>query len=196
MFNGSALIGSGFVRTGINSVITFDGVEVKEFNSSSAPITFFGRGLLLVQNVSDTAFFTTFGPAISYLFQSIANVREFLVPPEVRRGTGTFTTKNRTATVRFGTDVTVYDGATVTFECDVIGGRPEPNVTFYRMLIGQSRMILNNSLMEVSIENNSLTLINVSTADAGTYGCLVDNGVPPSVRVRSSLTVRDASKFM
>ena len=192
VFNGTALIGDGFVRTEINSVITFDGVEVKKFNSSDAPVKFFGHGLLLIQNDSDTAFFTTFSPAINFLLQSIANVREYLLPPQIQPGTGTFTTKNRTATVKFGTDVTVYDGTTVTFECDVMGGRPEPNVTFFKL----PSMMLNDSSMGVSIENNSLTLINVSRMDAGTYLCRGSNGVPPDVQAMSSLTVREASKFM
>jgi hypothetical protein len=188
VFNGSALIGNNEVRTGINSVVTFNGVEVKEFNSSDAPVTFFGRGLLLVQNDSDTAFFTTYGPSINYLLQSIANVRQFLVPPQIRHGSGSFTTKNRSATVSFGTNVTVYEGAAVTFRCDVVGGRPEPNVSFYRIIPGLPPMELNDS-MGITIVNNTLTINRAVMADAGTYECRASNGVPPLARARSSLRV-------
>ena len=198
IFNGTALVGvnlAGGPYTGISRVITFDGIEVKEFNSSVAPKEFDGFGLLLVQFDFDTAFYTTSVPAINFLLQAIANLQEFLVPPQIRPGTGRITTKNRTVSVYMGTDVTVFDGASVTFLCNVREGRPDSVIRFFKIVSGQPVMPLNNTVEGVQIVNNSLTLLGVDMGDAAVYTCTADNGVPPAAEASSTLRVRAAGNY-
>lgn len=199
-FNGTALVGRslpGGPYTGINRVIVFDGVEVREVNSTDTadgPVEFKGYGLLLVQNDSDTAFYTTSIPTINFLLQSINNVREFLVSPSIQAGRSERLTKRREATFKIGTDVIAYEGASITFECDVTGGRPEPSVGFYIVVPGQPDIKINNSDGFVVV-NNTLTIENIMLDDSADYMCRASNGVPPDAEVSSSLTVREAGNY-
>ena len=193
MLSGSPLTGGPY--TGISMVTVFDGVEVKQVNSSTIPQTFEGPGLLLLQEGSDKAFYTTNSPAISYLTASIANLRRFLVSPQIRPGKGRETTKDREITVDFGRDVTVYEGADVTFECNVIAGRPEPTVGFYRILANGDSIKLNDTVGEISVGEKTLTLLNVQMDDVGEYVCVASNGVPLPATASSTLqTVRQAGQ--
>ena len=188
----SALIGDSLpdgLISGINMVVFFDGLTVKNVNSS---MQFNGFGLLLVPPDSSTAFYTTLPSAVNYLLQSIANVRNFLVPPHVQPGTGSVTTKDREVTVDMGTDVTVYAGANVTFVCNVRRARPEADITFVRFLPNDTYIALNDS-DRVSIENNTVTIY-TDTTYSGEYGCGADNGVPPISIATSSLTVLEAGE--
>lgn len=200
IFNGTALVGRSLPDgpyTGINRVIVFDGVEVREVNSTDTadgPVEFKGYGLLLVQNDSDTAFYTTSIPTINFLLQSIKNVREFLVSPSIQAGTGERLTKSREASFIIGTDVTAYEGASISFECNVAGGRPEPSVGFYRVVPDGPDIKLNESNGHVVV-NNTLTLINIMLDDSAVYMCRASNGVPPDAEVSSSLTVREAGNY-
>lgn len=200
-FNGTALVGTNLPDgpyTGINNVVVFDGVEVRTVNSShttDGPVEFKGYGLLLVQNDSDTAFYTTSVPAINFLRQAIANLKDFLVAPSIRAGTGEHFTKQREANVTIGTDVIAYQGASISFNCDVVGGRPEPSFGFYKIVTGQPDMKLNNSVEGITVENNTLTVEEITLEDSGVYRCIASNGVPPDAKVSSSLTVRRAGNY-
>lgn len=200
-FNGTALVGDslpGGPYTGINRVIVFDGVEEREVNSSDTadgPVEFKGYGLLLVRNDSDTAFYTTSNPTINFLLQSIRNVREFLVSPSIQAGRGQRLTKQREANFTIGTDVIAYRGATIRFECNVVGGRPEPHsVDFFKVVPGGPDIKLNDSDGFVLV-NNTLTIENIMPDDSGEYLCRASNGVPPDAEVSSSLSVREAGNY-
>ena len=194
ILSGTPLTGGPY--TGYSMVTVFDGVEVKQFNSSTVTQTFEGPGLLLLQEGSDKAFYTTSGPAVSYLTQSIAILRNFLSSPQIQPGKGRKTTKNRDRTVDFGTDVTVFEGADVTFECNVIGGRPEPTVGFYRVISDTEQVLLNSTDGEIIIENNAMTLLNVQMDDVGEYVCVARNGVTPPAMATSTLeSVRPAGQY-
>ena len=197
VFNDTNLTGAalpGGPYEGINRVITFDGIEVKIFESSETPMIFRGFGLLLVQSDSDTALFTTWNPTINYLSVSISNLEEFLVPPQLQRPRDDqITTKLRAANVRFGTDVLAYEGANITLKCKVKRGRPKPTVEFFRILENGDSMLLNESQMGVAIiNNNTLMLSSIGIDDSGSYMCRADNNVPPAAVLTSELTVREA----
>jgi hypothetical protein len=179
--------------TGYNSITVFDGVEVRQFNSSTTVQRFEGPGFLLLPQDSNRAFYTTNPSTTNYLVQSIAILRGFLDSPRIQPGKGRKTTKNRDRTVDFGTDVTVFEGADVTFECNVIGGRPEPTVGFYRVISDTEQVLLNSTAGEIIIENNALTLLNVQMDDVGEYVCVARNGVTPPAMATSTLeSVRPA----
>ena len=177
-----------------NMITVFDGIEVKEVNSSATVQQFEGPGYLLIPQDSDKAFYTTFPPATNYLTQSIQILRNFLVAPRIRAGEGRITTKNRFDEVAFGTDVTAFEGADITFNCDVEGGRPEPIVGFYRILSDGTVVKLNDTMDEIVIVGNSLILLSVRMDDQGQYVCIASNGVPPDATASSTLTVREAGE--
>ena len=193
-FNGTALIGESLPDGpygSINMVITFNGIEVKTVNSS---MQFDGFGLLMVPSDSSTAFYTTSPSTVNYLLQSIANVKNFLVSPQVESGKGSVTTKEREVTVDMGTDVTVYAGANVTFVCNIKSARPEPDITFVRIIsAAEHTYIALNDSDRVSIDNDTLTIY-TDTTYSGQYACGADNGVPPLGTAFSTLTVREAGE--
>jgi hypothetical protein len=174
----------------VNMLIVFDGVEVKQVNSSSEPKIFDGSGFLLLQPDSDIAFYTTFPPTVDYLSRSIAILKGSLVPPRIQPGKGSITTKNRAASVYIGTDVTAFQGADVSFKCNVVAGRPEPSVDFF-IMVGDQLVLLNNTVDRI-IGNNTLTLLDVHADDEGEYVCIASNGVSPDARASSTLNVRGA----
>jgi hypothetical protein len=179
--------------TGYNSITVFDGIEVRQFNSSTTVQRFEGPGLLFLPQDSNRAFYTTNPSTTNYLTQSIAILRNFLSSPQIQPGRGRKTTKNRDITVKFGTDVTVFEGADVTFECNVLGGRPEPTVAFYRVISDTEQELLNSTIGEIIIEDKALTLLNVQMDDVGEYVCVASNGVPPPAMATSTLkSVRPA----
>ena len=195
-FDGTALTGPDLPDgpyPGITSVTAFDGVCVTTFNSSTAPLDFLGPGLLLVQPDSSEAFYTTSQPTVDYLLQSIAILKQFLSPPQLLVGEGRIATKQRAVTVSMGTDVTAYEGAHISFECKVLSGRPEPNVTFFRVFSDSSEMPINASDV-IIIESNTLTLLNVRMFDNGEYKCVASNGVEPDATASSRLRVRQAGQ--
>ena len=191
--SGSSLPGGPY--TGYSMITVFDGVEVKQVNSSSELQTFQGPGLLLLPQNSDKALYTTSPSAISYLSQSIQNVRNFLSPPRIRPGEGSITTKNRFDMAVFGEDVTVFEDADLTFECNVEAGRPEPSVAFYRVFPDGTEIMLNDTMDEIVIANNTLTLLNIRMDDAGEYECRASNGVPEDAMASSTLRVREAGEY-
>ena len=194
-FDGTALTGPDLPDgpyPGITSVTAFDGVCVTTFNSSTAPLDFLGPGLLLVQPDSSEAFYTTSQPTVDYLLQSIAILKQFLSPPQLLVGEGRITTKQRAVTVSMGTDVTAYEGADISFECKVLSGRPEPNVTFFRVDPNFDDIPINAS--GIIIENNILTLLNVGMLDNGEFKCVASNGVEPDATASSTLRVRQAGQ--
>ena len=197
-FDGTALTGPDLPDgpyPGITSVTAFDGVSVTTFNSSTAPLDFPGPGLLLVQPDSSEAFYTTSQPTVDYLLQSIAILKQFLSPPQLLVGEGRITTKQRAVTVSMGTDVTAYEGADISFECKVLSGRPEPNVTFFRVVPDFDDIPINASdAFGIIIENNILTLLNVGMLDNGEFKCVASNGVEPDATVSSTLRVRQAGQ--
>ena len=192
--SGKSLPGGPY--SGYSMITVFDGAEVKQVNSSTVVQQFDGPGLLLLPQDSNKAFYTTFNPAVNYLRQSIRILRNFLVSPEIREGSeNSITTKNRMQTVDFGTDVTAFEGADITFNCNVEGGRPESTVGFYRVLADGTAVKLNDTMDdEIVIEDNTLTLLSVRMNDQGQYVCVASNGVPPDATASSTLTVREAGK--
>ena len=195
VFNGSALTGLAVgPLAGINSIITYDGIEVKTFDSSDAPVELNGYGMLLVQSNSDTVFFTTLVATINYLLQAIKNLEDFLIAPvlEAPSGSGRITTKKRADVVRFGTDVRAFAGASITFNCEIRRGRPKPSVEFSRVFENGTSITLNDSQMGVTITNTSLTINSISNNDTGRYTCTADNNVPPVAVAESTLTVSKA----
>ena len=184
--SGRSLTGGPY--TGYNTITIFDGVEVKQIDSSTVTQTLQGPGLLLLPQDSDNAFYTDYAPAVSYLSASIQILKNFLVYPQIRPGDGSETTKERSIMVDFGTDVTAYEGADVTFDCNVIAGRPQPTVNFYRVISDDEHVLLNNTIdNEIIVGNNTLTLLNVQMDDVGEYVCVASNGVPPDALVSSTL---------
>ena len=182
--------------TGYNMVIKFDGIEVKEVNSSIWVQVFFGSGYLVLPESSDKAFYTNYPPAITYLSQSIQHVRNFLSPPRIKPGEGSIITKHRFDIVFFGTNLTAFEDAEITFECNVEAGRPEPSVVFYRVLSNGTAIMLNNTMDGIVIVNNTLTLLNIRMDDAGEYECRASNGVPEDAVASSTLRVREAGKWL
>ena len=116
---------------------------------------FTGSAIETVPGGGVTAFYTTLPWAVNYLLQSITNVSNFLVPPQVESERDSVTTKDREVTVDMGTDVTVYAGANVTFVCNVKSACPEADATFVRILSDGTEIALNDS-DHVSIENNTM----------------------------------------
>ena len=198
VFNGTALLGTslpGGPYTNINRVISFDGIEMKEFNSSDAPVDFSGPGLLLVNFDSDTAFYTTSSTSFNYLLQSISILREFLISPKIMPATDRqVTTKLRSSTFQFGTDVNAFEGSDITFECIVQNGRPEPSITFFRV-INEMTVIPLEMEMRFEIVNNTLTIMNINIDDSGVYRCRANNDIPPAATADSTLTVRNAGNL-
>ena len=194
-FTGNAIEGDslpGAPYDDIRSVTVFDGISVTTFNASHAPLYFNGPGLLLVSSDTNEAFFTTSRPTIDYLIQSIAILRQYLRPPQIDTGRGSITTKDRSATVEIGTDVTAFEGADISFECKVTG-RPEPSVEFFRVDPDLGIVnISNNSI----VENNTLTIFEIRMGDAGEYICVASNGVEPPAIASSTLTVREAGEYI
>ena len=184
--------------TGINRLITYDGLEVKSFNSSDTAIRFDGYGLLLVQTNSGTAFYTTLVSNINYLLQSIKILEVTLIPPQIepRRGDSQVTTKKREDVFQFGTNVKAFAGSSITFTCNTIRGNPEPIITFCRILEDGNCTTLNDSQVGITIVNSSLTIDSISTADAGGYKCTAYNGIPPPAEAISNLNVREASMYI
>ena len=183
----------GGTYTGYNVITVFDGVEVRTVNSTSSTQMFEGPGLLLLPKDSNTAFYTTYAPSINDLIQSIDILKNFLFFPQIKPGEGSITTSDRSVTVDFGTDVTVYEGADVIIECNVIAGSPEPTTNFYRVISEGDRVQLNTT-DEVTVANTSLTLQNVQMDDVGEYVCVANNGVPPAATVSSTLQVLPAGQ--
>ena len=198
-FNGTSLTADilpGGPYTGINRVITFDSIEVKEFNSSVTPVEFEGFGMLLVQSDSDTAFYITSLPTVTYLLQSITNLEQFLIPPQIQPPTNDrIRIKLRAAAVQFGTDVRSFVGAEITFICNIARGRPQPNVTFFRTLEDGDCRLLSDMQMGITIENNTLTIASIAINDTGEYKCRADNNVPPVAEEASTLTVKAAGNW-
>ena len=191
--------------TGINTLITYDGIEIKNFNSSDTPVTIPGYGLLLVQSDSDTAFFTTIRSSIEYLLDVIKNVEKYIIPPRIKapRIEGqTTTTKKLFDEFRFGTNVRAFAGSSITFTCKIISGRPKPTVEFFRQFENGSRILLNNTQMGITIEGNtttseySLTLSSIDLDDSGTYVCRAENTIPPAAESNSTLLVREAGNML
>jgi hypothetical protein len=193
-FNGTAITGPpDGPFTGIDRIITHNGIEVKEFNSDDAPVRFVGYGLLLVQSESDTAFFTTSVPTINYLLQSIKNLEEYLIPPEIEvPSRRKVTTKLRAYTAQFGTNVKAYAGADITFVCEIARGRPQPVVEFSMIREDGNITLLDDSDVDITIVNNSLTLSSIGIDDSGEYKCRAENIVPPVAEVTSTLKVKEA----
>ena len=182
--------------TGYSMITVFDGVKVRQVNSAPTNQMFEGPGLLLLPQDSDKAFYTTNSATVNYLTASIAILRRFLVPPRIRPGDDQLTTKNREIIVDFGSDVSVYQGADITFECKVSGGRPTPTVAFYRVLPNGDSIMLNDTMDEIIVGENSLTLISVQMIDEGEYICVASNGVPPPATASSTLrTVKAPGMF-
>ena len=170
-----------------DTITVFDGVEVKTVESQTFNQRFDGPGLLLLPEDSNTAFYTNHIPTTNYLSQSIQILKNFLVPPQIRPGDGSETTKERSIMVDFGTDVTAYEGADVTFDCNVIAGRPPATAIFYRVISDDEHVLLNTTMDEIIVGNNTLTLLNVQMDDVGEYVCVASNGVPPNALVSSTL---------
>lgn len=187
-----ALVGESLPRNGpyiTERILVFNGIEVREFNSSTIPRNFSGPGLLLWQRAIDTALYITSRTAINFLRPAIENLRSFLASPEIQKpSVRTATTKLQSASFRFGTNVTAYEGATITFKC-VASGRPEPDYEFSRDSIP-----LNNTDddEDSTVLNNTLILSDIKIDDTGTYMCIANNGVPPPAQLSSFLTVRNA----
>ena len=173
-------------------ITMFDGVEVRTVNSTSTQM-FEGPGLLLLPKDSNTAFYTTYAPSINNLIQSIEILKNFLFSPQIKPGEGNITTSDRSVTVDFGTDVTVYEGADVVFECNVVAGSPKSTTDFYRVISEGDRVQLNTT-DEVTVANTTLTLQNVQMEDVGEYVCVANNGVPPAATVSSTLQVLPAGQ--
>ena len=194
-FNGTALTGNSLPDgpyNGITSVTAFDGISVMTINSSDAPIDFDGPGLLLVSSDSDEAFYTTSPSTIDYLLQSIAILKQYLSPPQLETGKCHINTKERSATVNIGTDVTAFEGAQISFECNVTG-HPEPTVEFFRVFPGPVDLPVNIS-SGIIIEDNTLTILEIEMSDAGVYKCIASNGVEPDAEASSTLRVREAGE--
>ena len=204
LFNDTAITGlrkGNF--TGINKLITYDGVEIKNFNSSDTPLTRPGFGLLLVQSDSDTAFFTTSRPSIEYLLDVIKNVERYIVSPRIKQSRiKSQQTKKQFAEFRIGTNVRAFAGSTITLMCNVVKGRPKPMVEFFREFENGSRILLNGTEMGIAIEGNrttleySLTLSSIELNDSGTYVCIADNNIPPAAESNSTLLVREAGNVI
>ena len=200
VFNDTEITGLSVGQfTGINRLITYDGVEIKNFTSMDTPVTINGYGLLLVQSDSDTAFFTTLPFSIKYLLEAIKNLEDYIIPPEIQPPiVGQMTTKQLFDELRFGTNVRAFTGASITLTCNVVAGRPDPTVEFFRQLEDGSRLPLNNTQMGITVERNSsteeysLTISSISSDDSGTYLCRADNKIPPDAEVTSALVVQEA----
>ena len=190
-FNGTALVGANLPDgpyTNINKVIYFNGIETKEFNSSDAPIVFEGRGLLLTKFNSDTAFYTTSPSSIQFLVAAFENQRRFLISPELQAPQeARVSTKLRSGTFSFGQNVAAFEGAAITFRCNVARANPSPTISFFR-----GNIMLNGTTQGEIISNDTLTLTNITASDSGDYSCVASNGVPPSDSLSSKLTVRNA----
>ena len=177
--------------TGINSLITYNGLQIEMFNESNTPVDMRGYGLLLVNMNSGTAFYTTLPYSVVVLLQTIKDLREFLISPQIKEPReNKVTTKLLMDTFQFGTNVRAFEGASITFTCTA-RGRPTPTFTFFREIEG-GLITLNGSEMRVSVDGDSLTLSSISDVDSGTYGCRADNNVPPADEARSVLTIEEA----
>ena len=191
MHNGTTIFLPGGSYDGVHEVIRFDGMEVKEFDSL---VEFDGPGLLLVQSGVDTAFFTTFSSTVNYLVQSINILRQYLVPPEVQQPRySNVKVSQRSAMVGFGTDVRAFQGAHISFVCNIIAGRPQPNITFFKMdTNGVLLPVGTNMYFEITAVNHTLTIPNLDIDDSGEYLCRADNSVPPPAEISSTLFVQEA----
>lgn len=191
-YNGTVISLPGGSYNGIDEVIRFDGMEVKIFDS---PMEFDGPGLLLVQSGVDTAFFTMFSSTVNYIVQSINILRQYLVPPEVQQPSNSnVKISQRSALVNFGTEVRTFRGAHISLVCNIIAGRPQPNLTFFKVDTNRVLLPLGGMYSEITVVNNTLTIIipNVDIDDSGEYLCRADNGVPPPAEISSSLLVQKA----
>ena len=197
LFNDTTISGA-LIGTipGIERLIIHDGIELQIYNESSTPLMFNDYGLLLVQMDSDTAFFTTLPFTVHLFLQTVKDVREYLIPPVIQLPStkDKITTKELEDTFRFGTNVKAFAGASITFTCAAIG-RPTPNFEFFRVTEGDTRIAVNDSQMEITVGENSITLFSIDDTDSGTYGCTADNTVPPADTALSTLSVRDAGLY-
>ena len=172
---------------GISMVVSFNGFETTIFNSSETPVTFNGPGTLLVDTQSGTAFFTTSGNTANIIRNTRRRVLDTFRRPQIDRPPiPTVSTKFPTALARFGQDVTVYQGADVTFECRISVGNPTPTISFFRD--GNPNPLISDG--EYTITNgNLLTVNNAMLNDTGRYTCVASNDVGMD-RLSSDLTVR------
>ena len=191
-FNGSVIYGNTIrvPYSGVTELVTFDGMEVKMFNSS-VTAEFVGPGLLLVQLESGTAFFTTWPATVNYILQSIAAIRQHLAPPKIERSSTKYLkVSSQSAVVLFGTNVKAYEGADVEFVCNITSGIPEPQITIFKVdSSGLVPLVESNNTRQ-----STLLLSGISENDSGKYLCSANNGVPPADEVTSKLLVREAGK--
>lgn len=189
--NGTTIFLPGGSYDGVHEVIRFDGMEVKEFDSL---VEFDGPGLLLLQSGVDTAFFTTFSSTVNYLVQSINILRQYLVPPEVQQPRySNVKVSQRSAMVDFGTGIRAFQGAHISFVCNIIAGRPQPNITFFKVdTNGVLLPVGTNMYFEITAYNHTLTIPNLDIDDSGEYLCRADNNVPPPAEISSTLLVQEA----
>ena len=192
LFNTTTLFGAslpGGPYHGIEEVVSFDGMEVKVFESNNDIAEIVGPGLLLIQPAAGTAFFTNWPATINFILQSISILRQYLHSPELEQPiVSSMKIKERFATVEFGIDVRAYEGSTITFVCSVTKGIPLPNIMIFRLdPSGPTLLVVTNDTM-----NSTLILTNIDESVSGEYGCRADNGVPPVAEATSRLNVREA----
>ena len=178
--------------TGIDKLVTYDGLQLKIFNESNTPVEMCGYGLLIVNTDSGTAFYTTLPFSVGLLSQTIKDLKVFLIPPEIRTPRNRqVTTKLLANEIQLGKDVRAFAGASIVFTCTA-RGRPTPEIEFFRETDDGIGTPLNGSEMRVSVVNDSFTLSSISSDDSGTYGCRADNNVPPADVALSTLSVEEA----
>jgi len=175
--------------TDISMVVSFNGFETTVFNSSSTPMNFTGPGSLLVDTQSGTAFFTPSGNTANIIRETRRRVLDTFRSPEIDRPPiPRLFTKFPSAVAQFGQEVTVYQGADITFECRVPVGNPTPMISFFRD--GNPDPLISDG--EYTITNgNLLTVNNAMLNDTGRYTCQAMNDIGTD-RLSSDLTVLPA----
>ncbi len=171
----------------------FDGLTIRDINAVTEVDQLPGGGLLLIDEDTGMAFYTTNTIAMQRITSSITSVRNTFVSPSIPTPfPSTFISKLNTVEAEFGQIVTVFAGADVELRCRAGSANPPADFTLSQRLVSSSSPdfmeIENPNVVFSGVNEATLILPNVNISEIE-YQCQASN-VEGSASSTTRLRVR------
>ena len=197
--NGNITSSTGeVIASGINTITVFDGIQTMVVTIADAEgANFTGGGLLVINEVDGSAFYTTSPGVASEITGTIDEILLILSPPNIpTTQPGVVISKLNEVNTGFGQLLTVYEGAEVNLECSAGNANPPARITFSMRSNSTDDLfvpVVDSSATMIVVNGPNNVTLRIANMEDTEYRCEARNPVGTSSRA-TTIRVRPAGK--